>query len=37
MGRFRAFNENVSITSSDLNEKKKGNELIKYMRLLYEF
>lgn len=37
MGRFRAFNENVSITSSDLNEKKKGNELIKYMRMKNEF
>ena len=33
MGRFRTFNNNVSISSSDLNEKKKGNELIKYMRI----
>lgn len=32
MGRFRVFNENYVISSSDLNQRKNGNEMMRYLR-----
>ena len=32
MGRFRVFNQNPVISSSDLNQRKKGNEMMRYLR-----
>lgn len=32
MGRFRVFNHGNTVSSSDLNQRKKGNEMMKYLR-----
>ena len=32
MGRFRVFNHGTTVASSDLNQRKKGNEMMKYLR-----
>ena len=32
MGRFRVFNHGNTVASSDLNQRKKGNEMMKYLR-----
>ena len=32
MGRFRIFNQNPAVSSSDLNQRIKGNEMMRYLR-----
>ncbi len=32
MGRFRVFNQNPAVCSSDLNQRIKGNEMMRYLR-----
>ena len=32
MGRFRIFNHDVTVSSSDLNQRINGNEMMKYLR-----
>ena len=32
MGRFRVFNHGNTVSSSDLNQRLKGNEMMKYLR-----
>ena len=32
MGRFRVFNHQTTVSSSDLNQRLKGNEMMKYLR-----
>ena len=32
MGRFRVFNHRTTVSSSDLNQRLKGNEMMKYLR-----
>tara|TARA_X000001036_G_scaffold439750_1_gene492096 strand:+ start:1101 stop:1880 length:780 start_codon:yes stop_codon:yes gene_type:complete len=32
MGRFRVFNHGATVSSSDLNQRKKGSEMMKYLR-----
>ena len=32
MGRFRVFNHQNTVSSSELNQRLKGNEMMKYLR-----